>query len=202
MENSANTIDAPVIAPAPQPPLAASEKVEQPLVPVAEKIVTAPKQPEKEDKLHWANRMLKVVAYPIAAISGLWVTYTSTHAKFNQDVRPLKEFQAIEKKFTALRQDMVTRCDRGIIDTSTLRAESHKLKLDNRVAISAQLEKLGLDGVVDKWCSLSRNKRQLTIVEGLTVSGIAIGAMLSIANSKALIELFAGKEEQDKGQSL
>ena len=210
MDNTASTIAAPAAAPAHHLLPKASEKLlAAEVVPVAEKSVTpaiektapAPDKPEKEDRLHWANRMLKVAAYPIAAISGLWVTHTSIHAKFNQYARELKEFQVIEKKFAPLRQELATKCDMGIIDKVTNLTEGSKLRLANRHAIDVQMEKLGYDGVINKFRGLSRNKRQLAIVEGMTVAGIAIGALLTMANSKTLIEFFSGKEEKDQGQS-
>ena len=205
MENSASTIDAPE-----KPlPLAMAEKP-QTLAPAVE-ILPTPAPKEKEDTLHWLNRALKIAAYPIAGLSGLLVAANDLHGsayKKAQSVLGDPFFGKIHAKHKPLYKanaEQYERRDKGGVVLTKFFDEEMRIKNLHSPAVGMKMKELGfseeffgLKDIVHKWKYVNRGSKQQAVVNGMTVAGIAIGALLTMAGSKTLIEMFSGKEEKDQ----
>lgn len=186
MEDSAQNVDAPKKMPEP---------------------TTAQPAPVKEDTPHLLNRMIKIAAYPIAAISGFAVMNRDVHSSAYQKAKgvvgnPLFKDIAdtYEPQFTK-NAEALMRKDNPI-SQQEFSAIDMKIKTAHSNAVSKRIEKLGLGNEFfglknfsTKWNYINRSKRQQAMINGLTVSGIAIGALLTIGNSKVLGDMLSTPDD-------
>jgi len=159
----------------------------------------------QEPKESWLNRTLKVAAYPIAALSGLWAAGRELHYAAYKTIQsgennPLfKEIKnTYEPSFAKNAHDLASKT----ITEEKFLSEFIRIKGEHSHAVGAKMQSLGLGnelfGLKDmpkKWSTVNRDARNRALITGATVTGIAIGAMLTIANSKTL-EQFFGKENE------
>lgn len=147
---------------------------------------TAPANEEKSA----INTTLKLLSYPLAVVAGAWATNSTVRAGFYKGVSKLKEFKDIEEKYGKQYQDASTQCKKGLIDKAQ-RAESWATTRKNQLQeIEGLMETLGTNTFLSKWKEISRGNQQNAIITGLSVTGIAIGAILTVSNSKTLSGFF------------
>jgi len=154
---------------------------------------------QKEDNPHFINRMIKIVAYPISLAAGFLVTNTSVRDSAYQKAKKRGGFDDIEIKFGGKdRQDLVLKNSQLITQEEWLE-RAIKNKLSHSAAVQEKMEELGINRFASKWKYINRGNKQKAIIDGLTVAGISIGAILTIANTKSLTEFFFG-ESKNNGQ--
>ena len=146
--------------------------------------------PEQDNPL-FAQRVIKFLAYPFSLAAGLLVTHTSVRDSAYQKAKKRGGFCDIEETFgNEHSHDLALRLNERISKEEFLeRSISNKVRHSH--AVQEQMEKLGIAGFTSKWNYINRGNKQKAIIEGLTVGGIAIGAILTIANSKSLTQLFS-----------
>lgn len=152
------------------------------------------KPPATTEHETFINKVLRVVAYPVAAISGFFVTANEVH---NAVYSKLKDtpgdpyFGEIAKKFKGEYAKNAQEYISGEIDAAARLQDELRIKKQYSEAIGAKLSELGFsDGFfrmknfTNKWQTVSRGTKQNAVINGLTVAGIAIGAILSTTNSR------------------
>jgi len=144
--------------------------------------------PDKSGKSTTFGKLLHIVAYPIAAISGIWAANASVHNHAYDMAKKLGAFDDLLAKATPK-----SKCDAhellaGKITTDEYVARSAKIKETWQVEGLKRMEELGLNSFSRKWKYMARAARQETILTSLTAAGIAIGALLTIADSKNVLE--------------
>jgi len=165
---------------------------------------------ETEDNPHIFNKILKVVAYPVAAISGLWVAGREVHNGVYQKASSVEGnpiFGDIRSQFKPQYTKNAEEAVSGAISKEVFLANEFAIKTEHSRAIGERLEKIGFSNrnqgfgfknFAAKWKYVNNGTKQSAIIQGLTVSGIAIGAMLTIANSKSIIDYFAKDKDKDE----
>lgn len=130
----------------------------------------------------------EIAAYPLAAIAGYSVIGTEmrkasyknlvTQGLFNdlQQIRKA-EYQSILREATESGgKDMVPAI--------------HKLELEYRDAVRERFQSMGIKSMEDYWQILKRNQKQNVAILGATVSGVVLGAILTVANNQNLWSQF------------
>lgn len=149
------------------------------------------------------NRTLKILAIPVSLATGFWTMKTNTSDAVYQRLKIDGGIDDLRNPLLEKRKDLTQTLVSQLStheDPSAL-AQFHKeSKLIDAAyfkKIEGRLEELGMESFPAQWKFIHRSHRQSAIINGLTISGIAIGALLSIANSKALARAFSlGDDDQ------
>jgi hypothetical protein len=154
-------------------------------------------KPEKQENPTTFNKIMKAVGYPVAAISGLWATKVSVHNNAYNTAKKLGAFDDILEKTTPESRSQIKDLINNAIPTEEYITKSLQSKAAYQAAADERLELMGLNTFKNKWDYMAKASKQDAVLIGLTVSGIAIGAWLSIANNKSLSNLFSNGKEND-----
>jgi hypothetical protein len=157
--------------------------------------------PPKEGKVHFLNRMFKYSSYPVALLSGLWVFEREVHDMVYQNLKRYHAFDDILAKLEPLNKSNIQSRIHNDIPKEGFLLRSLGTKSAYSKAVGERMAHMGLgDSLKDfpaKWGYIDkRSGRRAAITQGLTAFGISIGAMLTIANSKSLIDYFADRKEK------
>ena len=87
---------------------------------------------------------------------------------------------------------------KGIIDTAECYKRSIVNKLSYQKLADERMEKIGLDSFAKKWNYMAKANKQDAVLIGMTVFGVAIGALLTMSNSKTLNNLFSKDSSQEQ----
>jgi hypothetical protein len=158
--------------------------------------ITATSQVSDDSSL--ANQALKVIAYPIAGLSGLWAASISVTNSAYETARKLHAFDDILQKVTPKSEADIQDCIHGVIDSKENFDRAIKSKLEYHSAVNARMKKLGLDSFERKWDYVAKASKEDAALKGMTASGVAIGALLTIANSKLVSKIFSGHHEREQ----
>jgi hypothetical protein len=150
---------------------------------------------EKEPVL---NKALKIAAIPIGALTGFWTASTTAHDNAYNTALRGGAFDDLIAKTKPKRQADVEALLNGSIGTEEYWQRALKNKADWHAVGFPRMKKLGLTNFWRKWRYMSLDGKPAVIQQGLTISGITIGALLSIANSKLLNDLFFGSKDSEK----
>lgn len=166
-----------------------------------EKSVSTETTVEKREKMPWVNRIISIAAYPIAGISGIWVAANELHNAAYQKAKGLDgnpHFGEIQKLYDGKYVDIAKKFEDGLLNTQQRLTAEWAVKKEYSKAVGGKMKALGfgdgwgrMEDLPNKWHSVNRGTKQSAIISGLTVAGVAIGALLTIANSKSLIEYFS-----------
>lgn len=162
------------------------------------------KTPEKtsedeSDTPGMLTRILKVAAYPIAVISGYWVTKVTVHNYAYDNAKFMKGVKSISEPHRSALQAIGEEADAVIKNGGTydLPAKVSPLFEKHTPAVAERLEKLGLGTLRKQWNFTSTYQQHQAVINGLTAAGIAIGSLLMIANSKTFSRMFSKQEKNN-----
>jgi hypothetical protein len=172
---------------------------------------------DKSNESSLLSKALKVVSLPVAAISGYIVTSINIRhsayenakdhgmfkdlsgsykdAKGNEVITPRQEaMHALGEKVMAA-EKIGQRVD--------VLAESIPLHANYGKSFTKRMETAKLGSFVKQWRFTSPFQQQNALINGLTVAGVAIGAILSIANMKTIQHAFSSQDaEKSDGPSV
>lgn len=148
-----------------------------------------------EEKPGLFGKVLKWAGYPVAAVSGYLVTRTAVNEETYETAKRFGVFDDILKEYRPLNDVNVKARMADEISQSEFLARSAITKAGYSKAASKRLEHMGVSEFPEMWNYIRRGARQRAVIEGMTVAGIAIGAWLTIANSKPFASLFAKDDE-------
>ncbi len=170
------------------------------------KLVVAPENKERDSLI---TRILKVAAFPVAGISGLWVTSNDLHTSAFSKAKSVSgnpHFGPIADKY---RNEYIANAQAfeaklpGSSQAEFL-AKELEIKTRQSMEVGAKLEEMGfghryfgLKDLGNKWRYVNRGSRQQALINGMTVAGITVGAILSVSSSKLLDNVFSN----DKGDT-
>jgi hypothetical protein len=156
--------------------------------------------PEEAKKTPLFNRVLKMAAYPAAALSGFWATSVNVHNSAYNKAKALGAFDDILETATTRSKSEVEARRKGQISLEEFSEKWPKSKLAFQEAAEARMKYMGLDSFKNKWKYMAKESKQEAVLVGLTVTGIAIGALLTIANSKTVGNLFGSEKDDSKSR--
>ncbi len=143
---------------------------------------------------------IKVVAYPASIYSGYVAAVSIIRNEIYKNVAVTGQFEAAKKrmKLDPLREAMR---DPKHPMHAHLPELLEKLNEDFRVTVNNKFREMGLKNVGNYWKGLNRNQKIEAATLGMTVSGIVLGAMLTVANSKGLLEFLTNVKRDKDGQT-
>lgn len=144
------------------------------------------------------SKVLKVLAYPIAALTGgaFWHTHvrkSSLERINNMGTQPGGAFADLVATRKAAHDALLAKP----INPETF---PHELKTINQAFSQGQatrMEKMGFSTMLSRYKSLSRYTRFETALTAFTAAGISLGVLLTIADSKFLLNKI-NASDQDK----
>lgn len=152
--------------------------------------------PQNEQSGGIASRLLRVLAYPIAAISGYWAADVSAHNSAYNTAKSLGAFDDILAVSTPRSRLEIQELITDKIATKEFWSKALASKSEYQIKADERMYKMGLRGFRSKWDYMAKANRQDAILVGMTVAGIAIGALLTMAESKAINNLFGSDDRQ------
>lgn len=164
--------------------------------------------PEKRQKESPINRILRIAAYPIAGISGLFVMGNDLHRSAYEKSKGIPgnpHFKDIQSKFDGQYAEIARDFEAGVLNTAQRLEKELVVKKQYSAAVGEKMEKLGfsdkwfrMKDITNKWETVNRGSKQQAVINGLTVAGIAVGALLATTNSQLLDDLGAKDKENSR----
>ena len=144
------------------------------------------------------GKAVKILSYPLAALSGFWAAKVSVHNSAYNTAKSLGAFDDILESATPKSKMDIKEGVQGIIDTAECYRRSIVNKLSYQKLADERMEKIGLDSFAKKWNYMAKANKQDAVLIGMTVFGVAIGALLTMSNSKTLNNLFSKDSSQEQ----
>ncbi len=165
-----------------------------------------PKQTEEkiaEQKDSAVARFLRIAAYPISLFSGLWVLKNDVH---DMTYENLKRYGAFDKILKVMQPRNSSNVQARVNDEITKEVflerafGANGTKHEYSKQVADQMEHMGLGGgwsnFRQQWQYIRKGGQRSAVINALTVTGITIGAILTIANTKTIRELFSKDPDQ------
>ncbi len=150
------------------------------------------------------GKTLKVLAYPIAAGIGFVVAKTKIEDHTYDELKKRGAFKDIQDEHAQTLSDIVENAaEQAIRDnkpTNILKATAAEHASYTNL-VKERLKGFKLDSLVNKYNYINKSDRQRAVLDGFTSSGIAIGAILAIGNSKTLTHLFSKHSPESNKQN-
>jgi hypothetical protein len=162
-------------------------------------------QPPAKEKLPMWERMLNIVAYPISAAVGYYVGDASIRRSIYTNFAKRKHFVDLQTiQDTAIKAVMDEAKHNPAVNLSTA---IHGINETYRQSVKSRFESWGMRGITDYWKGLHRNQKIEAIGLAITVSGIALGAMLTMSDHMDRFRESVGLDtqkdkEKDKTSSI
>jgi hypothetical protein len=155
---------------------------------------------EKPDDSSFLSKLLRFVAFPVAGVSGYYASLTEVRNKAHQVARQTGVLDDIDPLWEAQRKaNAKLRVEGAITETEHLLRDRVN-RAGHRAALDARMEYMGLGGFLPKLNYISRSSKQRALIDGMTVAGISLGALLTIANSKSITTLFSDDTAEEPQQ--
>ena len=147
--------------------------------------------PEKEQKTSPFMKAIEILTFPVSGLAGLWTTHISIRNDAQEVAKApdlflhktFTDYQKVRVKHDHLREtNAITKQEWQALDTGSRNAY--------RAILDAKMEEHGLGTFMSKWNYVSRSARQKAVIEGMGVAMVAVGALLSITNSKFVQHMF------------
>lgn len=160
------------------------------------------KVPDKEQEPGLVSKALKVLAYPIAALAGYWITRNQIrHSEFTK-LKEEKELRDITDPYKKAKLVINKKIKEAPTKEAkkTFQKEAAELSRDYTNNIRKRFEELGVDTMHAQLKDIYKPQFHKALLEGFTGASIVLIGILSLADSKALTHLF-NKEEKDSQQN-
>lgn len=145
-----------------------------------------------------AHTLIDGISYLVSGYSGWMATDLSIRSSMYKNFAAQGVFNDLQKERNADYKKILDKIAGG--DKDKIAETVHALEEGYRLKVRERFKEIGIDGMSDWWRTLKRNQRMDAIVNGLTVSGIAIGALMLVSNSREFNALlsrnFESKEER------
>ncbi len=135
---------------------------------------------------------MKTLAYPLGIVTGYQSTASIIRNQLYKNVAVTGEFEAAKKamKVEPLRQ-AVSNINHPM--HHNLPELMSKLNEDYRTFVRHRFKEMGLRNVGDYWQGLNRNQKIEAVVFGMTVTGIVIGSVITMADHRGMLESLTGQ---------
>lgn len=137
---------------------------------------------------------IKAVAYPVSIYTGYEAAASVIRNQIYKNIAGTGIFEADKNTIKTKPLGEVVNNPAHPLHTQL---PDHLADLNDkyRVNVRNKFRTMGFNNIGDYWKGLNRNQMVDAIVVGMTVTGIVLGSMLTVANSKGLLDYFARKEK-------
>jgi hypothetical protein len=143
------------------------------------------------------SRVLKVAAYPIAAVTGYWFTKTSIRGSVYDNVRNHQVLDDLRdpvmEEMRVRGRDAAQKAKRG--EHVDFFKEVEAIHVNYAAKVDERLEKLTLGTLGQQWKFTQKHQKQQALMNGFTAAAITIGALLSIAHSKTISQTLNHRDD-------
>lgn len=157
-----------------------------------------PKTVDSDEQQGPVSQIVKLAAYPISVGLGLWAARVNISDACYNTIRDFDGFGdflqqrriGLGDKFRAARRNI----EAGISNEgfpNIVRAD----RLDYFPIVEQRKLDLGIKNVFDEIKFIHRSHKQTAIINGLTIGAVSLGALLAVANSRAVNNLFAKSDK-------
>lgn len=150
-----------------------------------------------QEKTSLLEKAVRLFAFPIAGISGLWAGHVSLRSSTKNTAKDFGVFARIDKERIPVSTATTMKRLAGETSVAEFLAEDAANKAEYTRQVGVELEKLGLNKTANQWKYVSQISKQRAVIEGMTVAGIAVGALLTITESKLLSRMFTHNKDQE-----
>lgn len=137
-------------------------------------------------------------AYPLALIAGYNVFETAVRKACYKNIASQGLFNDLQntrkQEYQALFKTAQSHPDQNM--TYAIKA----LETDYRLHVKERFQILGMHGAGDYWQVLKRNQKQDVLMLAATVSGVVLGALLTISDHSWVQKLGSGAKKEDDPQ--
>jgi hypothetical protein len=145
------------------------------------------------------TKYANVFAYVSSVASGAYVMDLGIRKAAYKNWVTKDIFKPLQDKYEGLYRDIID------VATHDNRLQTIEKVVENneeyRSKVQTFFREKGFENIHDYWRILTRNQKAQNWVEGLTVTGISLGAMLTVINSKSWKKYFGAEEnENDRGR--
>lgn len=156
-------------------------------------------QNTQEQESGLLSKVLKVAAYPISAVAGLWSAKAGIESSTYDSLLFLHAIDDIRDPVVEEGRkkgvELSKKAAAGM--TVDLHTETEPVFSKYRQDMQTRYERFSLGTLRQKWRHTQPHQRTGIIIQGVTGAGIALGTLLAVANSKPISHALA-KHEQDK----
>lgn len=158
----------------------------------------------EQEKANIVTRVLKVLTFPISAAAGFLVTHIEVRGHANKQAKQQRAADPIFDKIVQANDDAIAENTRRFDAKEVTLKEFRALERENRKTYrrdaDARMKQLGRGNFLGKFDYISRSNKNQALIEGITVATIAIGVLLTIADSKTLNNMFQKDENEQKSR--
>jgi len=143
------------------------------------------------------NKVLKVVAFPIAAVSGWWTTLNSARGDAYRMGTEDGSIKDIVDAYHENKKPYIKARIEGKLPLEEFLKIEDKLRAQYRLDTDARMAHMGHGTLTGQMKYLRRSLRQKAALEGMTAAGVTLGVLLTVAESKVLATLFGSEAKKD-----
>ncbi len=151
---------------------------------------------ENKEKGRGAGGWMNILAYPVSLISGSLVWRTQVYEESYASHSRKEDFKNISEP--SLKRRTEIRENPNFTPSEKLKGINNNMKEYNE-ARDLKFRAMGYKTVWDHYSSISGSAKNNALIAGFTVTGIALGVILTMANSKNFL---GGKSEENKNSSM
>ncbi len=149
------------------------------------------KEQKSTEKPSFINKAAGFLAYPVSAAAGIYAFISSVDDKLYDTLR--KNITSLSDK---LNENKETFKNSIANDAKKTAEELPKFHKNNSDIYKGELEERGINSFWKKFNSLHKNQKIDSALIGFTATGIGLGVLLTIANSKGLMDKINEKEKE------
>jgi len=145
------------------------------------------------------NRILGIAAYPISAVAGL--VQGRLHIR-QKAYETFKRIGTWENEIKETREKVIK--EMSLIDSGVkndIKKEIIEDRNDFTKAVGKHFKKMGYKHFWDMYGPLAPHEKAQVWEKGMTVFGVTLGVLLTVANSKSLISLINEKDTENNDKS-
>jgi|GEM_PF-6283333 len=146
------------------------------------------------------ERALTVVAYPFSLAAGWYVGDASVKRSIYSNFAKRKLFEDLQIPETDAIKKVLANAK--VDKTIHVANEVNVIHEDYRLAVKARMEEWGMKGVKDYWKGLHHNQKIEAAGLAITVSGVALGALLTIADHIDRVKSSIQPEDEHAPKSI
>lgn len=162
-------------------------------------------QPQEKEEVAWWRKALRMGAYPFSILAGMWTVNREVHEATYQNLKRYGAFDDLLNKGEGgglkLRNERnVQERIAGKISVEDFLERSVQTKNEYGRGLTQRMDHMGLGkdyaNFPKKWNYMNRAGRSEALIKGATVTGISLAAILTVAQSKSLLDLLGMEENQ------
>ena len=146
----------------------------------------------------FVSKAIKALTFPIAAVSGYWVAARRIYVNAYDNA---KEHGLLKDLVNGKRKEGLEAIGREALAAVAANKQYNILEKSvpfhnaHNEKVLEHFKKIGLGTTGKRWQFLRGDQKQAAMIEFMTVAGIAVGALLTVANNKTISHLLGREQE-------